>query len=322
MVHDKIHRKALLLSGLSLAVASIFTVSCASLGNSKADAGLGHSQLSIESAKPAKRANSTVHATESAPLNTASQNKPRVTMIGDSHTALAFGDAFYKQISEDFSVHLIASSSSRPKHWADQLFITPSKNGASEYRFGSHEKFHCVHEKSTSCEPGDKNAAEVSNENSDSFAPDEISVHGQEKKSPNLRQRQCCLSTEPLSELIAKDAPDYVVIALGANLHRASPETIITEIQSLLAHIDGRPCFWIAPPYSSAERFERQQSVLNYLLNSQDVKSKCTVYDSSVITNGITAADKVHYSAEQNITHEWAHDAAEIFFRFAKVSRK
>lgn len=222
--------------------------------------------------------------------------RPKVTMIGDSHTALAFGEYFYQELSDEFNIHLLGSSGSRPKHWVREPHLTQSKNGATEYIFGSRERYRCHHSKEHKCD-GKKH------------------IYG--------KDGSCCIPTAPLNKILAQDQPDFLIVALGANLSRAGMRTVEAELSTLATQIkNGTPCFWVAPPFSSQERFKNQKKVNDYLNTNSEIKKRCTVYDSSVITATETAKDGTHYSAEQLITRIWAKDVATHFRKFVKQQRE
>lgn len=216
------------------------------------------------------------------------QTKPKITFFGDSHSATAFGDDLIKNLQDKFDIHRLGSSGSRPKHWIGTPFCSISENAAVETQFGSSRKILCQHQ------AGDcKSMTYVQN-------PD----------------GSCPIPTVSLRELIQKDKPDFVMISLGANLKDAGPKTVKKEISDLLTQLDDRPCFWIAPPYSSAERYKQQKNVYDFLATAK-VAKKCFVYDSVKDTKGKTAQDQVHYSKDQEILKIWAGNAAKAFEAFA-----
>jgi hypothetical protein len=141
----------------------------------------------------------------------------------------------------------------------------------------------------------------------------------------NSKNKLKLRKTIPLSLLFSTDKPDFVIIALGANLAKTSKAKTGLQLKSIAQLLSGKPCFWIGPPDSP--KLKVNQDTFVYPKLKEIIQSKCKLFDSRPATRipeensqGIEWGG-THY-APGSIVNEWVKEAFVEFSSFTKERRE
>lgn len=116
-------------------------------------------------------------------------------------------------------------------------------------------------------------------------------------------------ATPKLSDLIAKQRPDTIIVNLGANMRGASAQEIERQVSSLakMAKESGARLIWVGPP-KTREDMSNPSSVNRFNAAMRDAVAPYGTYLSSSEYTRYAGGDGIHYSGNEGsqVARGWA----------------